>query len=226
MASKSTLPNAVASLVVTKLPCVLLNMQGYWGGAADAWLQIHDSALTAAQLAGATPLKSYVMPAQSPFSWAFGEAGLLLANGCVIAISTTERTLTLAAASADIEVEYGPYPASTGVEPTAITAVTDETSGHIWPSGSHALMSAQVTNNEGVDGFLQLHAKTPTLGDYPLQVWPLKNGATIKLSFGSQGLTVQDGAGNHLAVLAISSTNIQYTSPNGAVASVFNATYL
>jgi len=96
----------VSDLQATSFPCNLVNLQGYFSGAADAWLQIHD---TTDPGNGAIPLKSYQLQSKMPFSWKFDPNILPLSQGLYVAVSTTEATLTLSTDKADFLIDVEKY---------------------------------------------------------------------------------------------------------------------
>lgn len=93
----------VTNMVASRFPGDLIKVAGYFRGTSDAWLQLHDAAQLPAN--GAVPLKSYFQPSGSPFSWGFDPTTLGFSKGVIVAISTTEATLTISTDVADFFVD-------------------------------------------------------------------------------------------------------------------------
>ena len=78
----------------------------------DVWIQIFDSATTAAVTLGTTtPNQSYVVPAsdgtnRSATAKDWGDRGLMFKDGIVIAITTTSTGLTAATTASIVNLSY------------------------------------------------------------------------------------------------------------------------
>lgn len=92
----------VTNHVASRLPCEVGNIRGHFRGTTDSWLQIHDAAQLPADTA--VPLFSIRLYNSAPFDWPWPKP-LALTNGCIVAVSTTEATLTLSAEVADFFVD-------------------------------------------------------------------------------------------------------------------------
>lgn len=233
MASKSTIPTRATGLAVTKLPCSVTKVQGYWSGAADAWLQIFDSDLPVATLntAHANPVKTYQLAAQSAFSWAFEPGELVLKTGCTVAISLLAQpnALYIVTDTADIEVEYAPT--STVTEPTRKAQATGDDSGAIGTAGTRIVEAVVVLNEalttgvSGVDGYLLLFGHAATAGDAAITAWPLVSTVAKTLNFGPNGLGVKDADGS-TPYLYLSADGLVLDATGLLADSTFDVTYV
>jgi hypothetical protein len=188
--------NAATKLAVSTVACTLTRVQGYYKAAADAWILIFDS--PAEPAANAVPVKSYALPADSPFSWAFDPGELVLNSGCYVAVSSDEEKYTAVAYSADttfadIEADFGP----SSFVPSNCTIAGDLTTnvGTLVPwvnSAANAnvrLYQLDYVNGSGAVAYLQVFAKPASDGDKPLfSSLGVANGGSISLCFGDDGL--------------------------------------
>lgn len=190
--------NAATKLAVSTVPCTLTRVQGYYKAAADAWLQIFDSAAEPA--AGTVPTKSYALPLNSPYSWAFDPGTLTLNNGCYVAVSSTEGTYTTVAYSAgvtyaDIEVDYGPNAAMNASYVVKGDLTTNRNNLTVWSDAAaqanNRLYQIDFTNNSGVPVWLMLFSYA-TFGVQPRVILGGKagvaDGTSITFTFGAEGL--------------------------------------
>lgn len=205
----------VASVVFTKIPTQLTIVQGYFRGAtADRWLQIHDA--TALPADGAIPLKSYALPQKSPFSWGWLDSHLPLANGLVVAVSTTEGTLTISTDTMDCFGDIQEYEEQT---PFTETSSGDLTTGRnilgVWNvnAGPKRLTSLQWINGEAVSAYMMLFADTnnPADGSAPVIEFPVVAAAgTATYKFGTSGRTMQSqstaGVNSYGCIAVVSTT--------------------
>ncbi len=84
---------AVASKVVKTFAMNVLRVRGDKLGANNRFLQLHDAKALPAN--GVVPLRTYPIYATAPFDFNSEQVPILFQNGCVVAVSTTENTLTL-----------------------------------------------------------------------------------------------------------------------------------
>lgn len=147
---------ATSSGVAAAFPCTLINLQGYFNGASDAWLQIHDVAAVPAN--GAVPLKSFQLLAKMAYSWKFDPNVLVLKTGLYVCVSTTDATKTLSADTADFLIDIGEYEEQ--MQPDVSTAgdlVTNVPYQLIWArtgSPTNRLKKVIATNNEAFVAYL------------------------------------------------------------------------
>lgn len=198
MAIALTPAYGVTNAVLSTHECCLSRIQGYFRGAVDSWLQIHDAKALPAN--GVVPLKSYQLPNAAPFSWAFDPAELPLANGLVVAISTTEGTLTISAELADFlaDVWQLPQVSGTSVAGDYTTAVS---SLSVWSNATGSAAVKRLFRIEASDAtlsttrYLMLFTATQSGdGGTPVQSWPITDAGSIDLDFGPIGLTPMNQA--------------------------------
>lgn len=222
----------VASAVLSTTGCELIRIQGYLSGSTDKWLQIHDSATLPADTA--VPKRSYLMQAGMAFSWAWDPGRLVLDNGCTIAISDTEATLTISATTGDLMGELEPTSnipqdysvagdLSTGVDSLAVW------NNPVLATSPNTLYRFDFVNNDGATRYLMLFAaEAPADGARPIAQWEVTNGSTLVLSFGDNGLSpmavLASGALRRGCCFAQSSTTTTLTATSSA-ASYMRAYY-
>jgi hypothetical protein len=182
----------VTSLVALTVPGLITRVQGYFrGSTADRWLQLHDGTVVA-DLTGAVPMKSYYLPMTAPFSWDFDPGELVVTKGLVVAVSTTEGTLTLSADTMDCFCDVEPQ----SIIPEDYSVVGDLSTGvdfvTVWPSssGPKNLYLVDYTNNDAATRYLQMFANDISItGDVPIMQWEVLAGKTLSLNFGTSGLS-------------------------------------
>lgn len=192
---------AATKLAAYPSRCDVIRVQGYYKAAADAWLLIFDSAAEPA--ANAVPKKSYALPYNAPFSWAFDPGQLALTNGCYVAVSSTEEKYTTVAFNGattwcDIEVDFIPVSFRASDYSVAGDLTTDVGSLQVWATaaGPKRLFQVDYVNGSGGAAILMLFAHdAPQTGDRPLVGWVVENGASLSLSFGDVGLDPREWAG-------------------------------
>jgi len=181
----------VVGLVASSRPCSLVNVDGYYGGAGNEFFQLHDSASIPAT--GAIPLRSYFMTGASVLPSVFASLGpIRLNNGLYVCFSSTAGTFTASASTGHFfgEVtEIEPEPAYT----VAGDLTTARASLQVWATanGPKFLYKVTATNATGgaVQHLLLFASDSSSNGDIALRSWPLADGATMNLSFGSAGFS-------------------------------------
>jgi len=169
----------VTNKVVNTSPMSVDRVQGYFRGAVPSWLQLHDAKKLPAN--GAVPFKTFQQPTAAAFHWGFDPGEINTSTGFVVAISTTEATLTISAELADIQVD-----GEAALDDTGFTSVGDYTTAiqnqTVWSSanGPHTLRRVEFTALSGAGA--SLYAKVygneaPLVGQLPL--------ATMKLTIGT-----------------------------------------
>lgn len=185
-------------LAVSTVPCSLIRVQGYYAGAADAWLQIHDSAAEPGSDEGVVPVKSYALPAASPYHWGFDAAPLCLQSGCYIAVSLTEGTYTAATFDEgtylDVMADYGPYDFKPTDYYTAGNLSTGRNSLAVWTSanGPKRLYHVDFANSSSAPAvWLFIYALSSFAGKKPIQRLGPKDGigqvGVVTFDFGGDG---------------------------------------
>jgi hypothetical protein len=196
---------AVAAQQVTTHAVHVLKLEGqFLGATADRYLQVHDSAVVAAE--GSVPLKQWVIQQTSPFFQTFSAGELALTKGLYICVSNTDGTKTLSADTMDLAVELTDpeQPSGTTYVGDLVTAVA---SLSVWndAAGPLHLMSLEVDGTGlGADAYIMLFAKdAPANGDKPIDQFKIKAGQVLTgvnaLRFGTNGRAMQsvDNTGVH-----------------------------
>jgi hypothetical protein len=182
----------VTRQVTSVEPCTLNSVRGNWTPAADYWVQVFDA--KALPDNGAVPKQSFMVYGKAPFEQSFSEP-LQMARGCVVAFSSTEATLTIAAGggnTGDI-VADGEGFATTGVgtEVGGIGAGDEAVEVlEVWTdaNGPRKLMRLEIVSTSAADAYAMIFAKdSPEDGDKPLQAILVKAGQTKVCDFSSEG---------------------------------------
>jgi hypothetical protein len=213
----------VTNVVASTMPCSMVRVQGYNSG-VDAWLQIFN--LSELPTNGAVPLKSFAIPQTLAFSWAFDPTNLDLGIGLVVALSTTEATLTIGTGGnvMDVEVDFQenciiPNNCSTSGDMTTachtLTVWAKDTSAPV-KQGLNTLYRVLAVDSGGVDTYLQVFSDTPSTGNIPVAQVFLPASVETECNFGDSGLvpTNKSAAGvwTNGCYLAVSSTSGTYTA--------------
>lgn len=177
----------VSSAQVSRLPIQISQIEGYFKGGTNAWIQVFDSCIAPA--AGAVPVWEMSLTATSQFQETLQIARLALYEGCYIGVSSTEGTWTASGSTMDMTVWTDMPVVSTnavGDKTTSVTslAVWTEATG---VASAKKLYQLIVTELDGVDSFVFVYAD-----DAPVQVnpgivlcqHPLLANSTVKLLFG------------------------------------------
>lgn len=222
------------NMVVATGPCSLVAVRGFFKGiTADRWLQIFD--LTALPANATVPMRSFQLLQNLDFYKDFNQGPLQLKTGCVIAISTTEATLTIATIvtdladfSVDLESTGQELPAGTSVAGDLITGVN---SLQVWTNaqGPKKLIRVNFTNNDGVARYLMLFANDDWTDDQrPILQWKVLANTAVELNFGDDVLEpmsqIADGTIRRGCYLGISVTPGTMTNVSSS-ASYLKATY-
>lgn len=139
-------------------PVNLNQLDGYYTGAGNEWLQVHDSA--AALAGGEAPAISLPLAATGPFPSMFQTLSpLLFVSGMIFAISTAEKTYVVSGSEFSFEaaIEEFELPVrdllSNGDYTTARTSLTT------WNVNSVKFMYVlEAINSSGADRYLLLYA--------------------------------------------------------------------
>ncbi len=174
-----------AGVQLSLIPCCLAQLSGYFDGAADQWLQIHD---TAAVQAGVVPVLSLPLQASNGFSYNFQDALLTLTTGLFVGVSSTEGTWTASASTAQLNVvledEVTPIVGvqtigSSSVPVNHLTVFSD-------PGGSHALLTLYVQNNTSAIVYIVIG--TIVVATPQGKVLTVAANSTTTFNFGPSGL--------------------------------------
>ena len=189
--------------------------------AANMYLQVHDSNVTAAE--GAVPLKSWPIGTASEGYKEFKRGELNLAAGCYLCVSSTEATKTITSgtdkwAMLSVELAEVDRPENTSQVGDLTTGVTGQ---QIWSEAAGAANARRLFRLEingaslGATRYAMLFAKdSPANGDTPLAVWPVTTGTPLTgasaIKFGVNGRHVyskdSDGTERKGCTVNISST--------------------
>lgn len=224
--SLGTASYVVPNVANTGFPCFAVNIQGYFRApTTDQWLQVHDAAALPSN--GAVPLKVYPLQAASAFSWRFDPTGIPLVNGLVLAVSTTEATLTVGTgvnvADWDVDIEeferrITGLTESSGAALDELTLWSDSESN----SAKRVYYLTAANTAGGTRYLMQFATVQPLDGAKPVNVWTILNNATVVLNFGTDGMTPATKVANTIhygCYFAMSSTPETLTfSPDGATA--------
>lgn len=218
---------AVASATVATSAGHFTRIQGYFNGAADRWLQLHDAKVLPAN--GAVPLRVWPLYATAPFDQNFQNDGVTFANGCVFAVSSTQATLTASADTMDVYVN-GEQAQDVSDVSIAGDYSTDDEVLQVWAdsAGPKKLVRLEASD-EGIDSggvYVQIHAADTPATDKIVASFLLTNGGTIDKSFGDglvpfrkDGATRYDGC-----TIAVSLVQNAY-DPAGFDINYIRATY-
>lgn len=188
----------VKSLVVSTTPVLLMRVGGYFNtaGATDFYILVLNAIALPAN--GTVPVKSYQAQANFEFNAHIIE-GVVCTTGCVIALSSTKDTLTIATAGGDtmnVMTDIEEYETK-GVKPTNTTAgdlTTAVVSRVIWSNatGPKKLVRLQVTETDAVAAFVGLYATDALVigTSKPIREWPIAASASLDLQFGLNGVPV------------------------------------
>ena len=181
----------VTNLVVSTFPIKVMEIFGYWNGAADTFLQLHETATLPAN--GQVPVyASLRLFAQDGFKFPFPQ-GLDLSK-LVAVFSSTEETLTIEAGAGnegDITVVREEYE----LQPDGLTTVTSAGNSdgdvvEIWAhaAGPKRLVSMEVTISGTVqDSYIQLYARNAATTRLNIGPFLAKAGGSLTLNFGVNG---------------------------------------
>lgn len=225
----STGGTTATNLVVAKFPVNLRHVEGYYAGTTSPmYLQMHEA--TALPGNGAVPLKpgQYLSP-QSSFWYDYPEEVVKFGTGLVLALSTTEGTLTIATVGGDkmdvaADIERQELPLTTG---QAVTTVGDLTTGvgtgvlAVWISGNHGLVRVESQNSDAANAWLQFFTyAAPAVAAVPVLAIkvPASTTNTQTNSFGNGFQPMQQLVLNTVTTkmyIAFSSTQNTYTALAG-----------
>lgn len=171
----------VVSSVVTTSTMQIDRVQGYFRGAVASWLQFHDAKALPAN--GAVPIKSFLQPTTSAFHWGFDPGELVVSNGLVVVMSTTEGTLTASAEVSDFLVDGEQTFDDTGASTTGDYTTAVQTR-NIWlqANGPKRLLRLEFTALTGAGS--TLYAKI-FAHDSPSFVTSQRPLVTINLTIGT-----------------------------------------
>ena len=191
----------------------IMCLEGYCNGAANTqyFLQLHVIA-PASLVSGTTvPLRSWQLLGVDGYTFNKQDIGLQLANisvpvgqvatGYYIVLSSTDAVYTTSGITADINAEIEEFE----IELLGTTRVTGNLAGGFLQivadsvSDTNNLVTLQVTNTLAGGAYVQLFAKSPTVGMVPLVNLPVSDSgvdgllavnATATWKFGSLGKSI------------------------------------
>lgn len=135
---------AVASKVITTSSAQLLQLSGRKNAAGDMYLQFHDAKALPAN--GVTPKASFIIYGSAPFQQALSVENMLFANGIVVAVSSTEDTLTISADTVDISYQGRQVFDDTGSSTNGdYTSGTNSLEAWLQAAGPKTLLRAEFT---------------------------------------------------------------------------------
>lgn len=215
------------NMVVATGPCSLVAVRGFFRGTtADRWLQIFD--LTALPANTTVPLRSFQLLQNLDFYKDFNQGPLQLKTGCVIAISSTEATLTIATVATDLG-DFSVDVESTGTElPSGTSTAGDLVTGVdtliVWAeaAGPKKLIRVNWTNNDAAIRYLMLFANDDWGdGQKPILSWTVGANTALTLTYGDDGLEpfmqTQLGVRRKGCILLLSSTPTLLTGTSSTV---------
>ena len=225
----------VTAVLATQFPCNLINLQGYFRGAADKWLQIHDTGAVPADTT--VPLKSFQLPALLAFSWKFDPSDLEIETGLYVCISDTEATKTLSASTADIFIDIDEFEVEskelglTSVDVGDLTTGVDalQVRADSVNNSAKRLVRLRYTNNDAQARYLMLFASdNPANGDYPIASWKAVAAQQLDLRFGNGGNPVRSGQEGsvHYGISFFQSSTPKILTKTTSVASYMKGTYV
>lgn len=193
--SNQVIAFSVNSIVFTQHPNFLMKFECdiNAGAATTVYIQLHDARVLPAN--GAVPLKSWAAPAgQTNVYKEFKNGELSFKNGIVVAVSTTQATLTVGTANNKFDtVAIEMWDPDPGVV-YGTTYVGDESttinSLQVWAeaAGPNQLVRIIVTEKLGVAGYIWIMADDAATkiaaGTRPM---PVAASATVVLDLGSNG---------------------------------------
>ena len=210
------------------MPCRLIQIGVYSRGATAQWVHIFDAQQLPSN--GAVPIKVFPIGITSYIERGFQTQPLVMAAGCVVALSTTEATLTISADLCDFNVDLEEWELPK-VATTAVAVQAAISSKQFWneAAGPKKLITVAFTNGVVGRRWLQVHAvDSPASGSaipvisYPLQTEKNDAGnnytgkSTGLITFGEGLIVAQDdasGVRRKGCGIFISSTPSVYTDP-------------
>lgn len=149
----------VSSQQVSQLPIQISQIEGYFSGAAPAWLQLFDSCI--APGAGAVPLWEMPLNATAQFQETLQVARLNLCEGIFIGVSSTEGTYTASASLMDITVWTDVTVLATNVVGDKTTAVAIK---QVWSrlTTNKKLQGLIITELSGLTVYVYISAANAT----------------------------------------------------------------
>jgi len=179
-----------SGIQVSSLPINLMKLEGYFSGAAQAWLQVFDSCN--APQAGAVPKREFALYATAPFYEEFKNGAMPLFEGLFLAVSSTQGTYTQSAASIDIVAETDTQPISTHLVGDKTSAVNTL---QVWSqvtgfqaNPTKALYGLIITELLGQEQWICLFADDGA-ATWPKTVIPIQANQTLKLYWGTSGFS-------------------------------------
>lgn len=175
---------AAAAVTVATYAMELYRVQGYFNGASNRWLQLHDTKSTPA--AAAVPLRSWPMYATAPFDWNFQKDLVQLGTGCTFVVSTTQQTYT---ASADTMSLYVNGDSGLSLDGTSVAGdyTTDDEVLQVWAqaAGKKRLVRLEASDPNSVGPvYVQVHCADVPATDKIRHSFLLDNAASLDKWFG------------------------------------------
>lgn len=203
---------AVASKVVKNFAMSVSRIRGQ--STANAWLQVHDAKALPAN--GAVPKRSFQVFLNAPFDVMLADDDLDCLNGCVLAMSSTEATLTISASTMSLFVT-----GTSHIDDTDWTVVGDYTTAAetqpVWndAAGPKKLMRLEVSDAVTGSGpfYVQLFAGDSALDNTLQASFLVEFEGTLDIMFGNGLNMVRQVAGVTYdgCFIALSSTQSVYT---------------
>lgn len=176
---------------------VIEKIEGYYAGAANAYLQFHDATAAFAPPAnGTVPIREMLITPTNGFLWQYMNDALKvelgqLVNGLILCVSTTQGTLTLATGTtkATFEVSIEEYEERQYGTTTVGDFTTAVQSINPWNDGTfHSLQSIIYSSGANGQGttYLMLFNVHPNPGMIPVQQWQVpENTPLTQIRFGN-----------------------------------------
>jgi hypothetical protein len=216
-------------VVVATSGMTISRVQGYFNGALNAWLQLHDAKETPVN--GAVPLRVWPLYSTAPFDQNFQNDPIAVTNGCVFVVSllANRATLAISAETMDIFVNGEKSLDTVGVTEAGNYVDADEIL-QVWAQGSPGkkLLRLEVSDEDEVAGpfWVQIHAANTPLTNKIVKTFPVDSGSSLDVCFGD-GLDIVREVGGTLfqgCTIALSSTENTYTAL-GSNTDYIKATY-
>jgi hypothetical protein len=177
----------VANVQVSALPIGVTQIEGYFNGGANAWLQVFDSCVAPA--VGAIPTYQLLLNSTAQFQETLQISQIHFYEGVFVGVSSTEGTYTASALAMDITVFTDQKVLSTNAVGDKTTSVTSQ---QVWSEATGAASNKKlyqliVTEKDGVNSFILIYADDTPSNVNPGLVfaqYSLAANATVKLLFG------------------------------------------
>lgn len=204
-------------VVVSTSGMTISRVQGYFNGALNAWLQLHDAKAT--PLDGTAPLRVWPLYSTAPFDQNFQNDPIAVVNGCVFVVSLLANRVTLAISAETMDVFVNGV---SSVDTVGVSVAGDYTTADeillVWSQASPGkkLLRLEASDYGGGSGpfWVQIHAANTPATNKIVKTFPVAVNATLDLDFGG-GLDLMREVGGTLfqgCTIAVSSTENTYTA--------------